>query len=209
MPLAANALTTVENVQAFAQGVGEAIPPEHAITVEFMLNSVSAAVEEFCRRKFAKATYTSELHTGVRGQQFFYPHQWPINSVTSVKIDGTAITEDTDFADIDPEQWVKYKLPDGTWVALFRGGTWKSDALGIEITYNAGYVTPPNAVPPGTPRDLPYDLEEYAIRLVLGEYLHRGKQALSAESFAGMTLNFDRWPLDIVMGLRKHQKPLI
>lgn len=210
MPLVADALTTVENAFAYAKGVGEAIPPEHALTMEFHINSVTAAIEEFCRRKFRKQTWTSELHTGVERQQYLYPHQWPIVSVTSVKLDTTAITEDTNLADgIDSTKWVKHKLSDGTWVALFRIDTWESDPMGVEITYEAGYVTVHNAVPPGTPRDLPYDLEEYAIRLALGEYLHRGKQALSAESLAGMTLNFDRWPLDIVMGLRKHQRPLI
>lgn len=210
MPLVADSLTTVENAFAYAQGVAEAIPPEHALTMEFHINSVSAAIEEFCRRKFRKQTWTSELHTGVDGQKIFYPHQWPIVSVTSVKIDGTAITEDTDFTDgIDSSKWIKYKTSAGIWVALYREETWLSEPMRLEITYEAGYVTPHNAVPPGTPRDLPYDLEEYAIRLALGEYLHRGKQMLSAESFAGMTLNFDRWPLDIVMGLRKHQRPLI
>lgn len=205
MPLATNALTTSENVIAYAQGVGEAIPVEHVLTVEFIINAISAAVEEFCRRKLAKATYTSELHTGLANQQYLYPHQWPIVSVASVKLDGTAVTEDTDYAAIDTSKWVKHKISSGVWVALFLGDTWESDPKGIELTYDAGYILPGKT---GT-RDLPYDLEQAAIKLVLGDYLHRGKQAISQESFAGLSLSFDRWPADVMHTLRKHQKPLI
>lgn len=192
-------LITIQEVKDYLIGIGEAIPATHDALLTRMVGGISGDAEDFCRRKFDAATYTSELHTGKRGQQHLYPHQWPINSVTSVKIDGTAITEDTDFTDIDPAKWVKYKTSDGVWVALFLGDTWESDPMGIEITYNGGYTT------------IPDNLKRAVTQLCVEAYLHRGKQGLEAESFAGMSLNFDstRWPTDALKTLGRYKRPQI
>jgi hypothetical protein len=62
----------------------------------------------------------------------------------------------------------------------------------------------------GTPPNrLPYDLELAVVELCSEEYLYRGKQGVSAESFGGLNLTFDRWPLKVVRTLRNYASPRI
>lgn len=186
-------LTTVAQVKTYLTGIGEAIPTGQDALVQFIIDAVAAQVEEFCRRKFDQATYT-EIHTGHTGQQHLFPNQWPIGTITSVKIDGAVITEGT-----NGDNYRKFKSGAGDVIALFREDGWASDPMGVEIVYQGGYAS----------GAIPKDLEQAVVRLVVDDYLHRGKQGMSNESFQGLSLTFDHWPASVVMALRKHQKPLI
>ncbi len=195
MPLISGSLSTIENVIQYVAGIGESIPGEHSLNVEFNLNAASEAISQFCERRFQKQTYTSEFHTGIKNQTILYPHQSPIVSVSSVMLDSTSIVEGT-----DSNQWRKHRTSDGTWTGLYRQESWLSNPYGVEISYVAGFVLPGN---PG--RDLPMDVEQCAIRLALQEYFHRGSQGTSNETFSGLSLSFDRWPGDLVKTLSRYR----
>ena len=101
--------------------------------------------------------------------------QWPVSSVTSVSLDEVRLADENDY---------KVLLQDGI---LARDLIWRWAAGGhpdltndpdpystrrnIEISYTAGYVTPEMAdQDQSLERDLPEDLEESCIRLVVFQY---------------------------------------
>lgn len=194
-------LTTVETVITHLKGIGQEPPEDHKTLLERYIRGVSDEVENYCRRTFGKATYASELHTGVADQQYLYPKQWPMLTLTSVTIDGTAITEGT-----DSDNWRRVYSPAAVWYALFREETWESDPYGVALAYTAGYVLPADHTQT-TPRTLPYDLENAVVELAAGRYLNRGRSGLSAESFEGLSITPDRWPLHILRTLGYYQTP--
>lgn len=195
-------LTTVAQVKDYLVGIGETVPVTHDALLDHMIRRQSAAVEQFCRRRFATATVTAEIHTGDVEQKTLYPHQWPVTSWTAVSIDGTVITEGTGNAN-----YRQVKNVDTDVVALYRENTWSSDPFGVSLTYVAGYVLP--AIPQVTPRTLPYDLEGAVVELSAGMYLTRGKVGVTRESFEGLSQDYDRWPMHILHVLRKFQRPVI
>jgi hypothetical protein len=203
------ALIVLQNVRDYLVGIGEAIPATHDTALQLVVDGVSAEVETFCRRKFSQATYT-EQYTGdpirispisrriyMEGHLFF--RQWPVTAITSVKIDGVLVTEGADPANFDLTTYRQVKNQEGDVIMLFRGLGWMSNPYGIELVYQAGYA--------GTPPAIPADLKKALAQLCAEEYLFRGKQGLSNESFGGMNLTLDRWPANVVKALRKYQAP--
>jgi len=197
-------LTTPQAVRDHLVGIGEEIPADHESLLTGLIADISARVEQDCNRVFGTATYTNELHTGRLDLKVLYPRQWPVTAVTSVLVDGTAITEDTDLTLIDTTRWIRYKSDAGVWVGLYRGDGWMSVPFGVVLTYTAGYVLPSAANP-----TLPADLERAVITLSAAEYLHRGKVGVLRESFEGMSLELDRWPSQVLRTLMKYRKVLI
>lgn len=194
-------LTTVPQVKVFLTGIGEPVPEDHNPLIDFFVKRISDTVEQFCRRKFGTATYTAELHTGSTGEKELFFYQWPVTTITTVLLDDVAITQGT----LD-ENYRQIKDVDGTVVAIYRPNGWTSKTYGISLTYTAGYVLP--AVPTLANQNLPYDVEGAVAELVAGTYLNRGKAGMSRESFEGLTIDMDRWPLHIKQALQKHQRPL-
>ena len=193
-------LTTISKVKARLKGVGEEIPQDHDELLTDLIAEQSAVVEEFCRRRLVKATYTGEQHTGLEGQTEFYPLEWPINAVSSVSIDGTAVVAGT-----GSDNYVLLKSPSPlheTW-ALYRENSWKSDPHKLLTTYTAGYVL---ASPTGADVLIRDDLLGAVSWLVAGAYLLRGKAGVTRESFEGFTIDSDRWPTYIVQALSKYQR---
>lgn len=196
-------LTTVAQVKDYLVGIAESIPEGHDDLVDFIVKAVGDSVERFCRRRFTKQTYTAEKYTGGKLQKVIYFNHWPVTVVTTVTIKEndvtTTITEGT-----NDTQYQKVRNVDQDVVALYREDGWESDALGVSLTYDAGYV-----LPGVTGRDLPFDLERAAVELVAGAYQSRGRSGVSRESFEGLSLDLDRWPQHVVMTLRKYQRPVI
>lgn len=195
-------LTTTQQVKDHLSGIGEAVPASHESLLTFFINRISDSVEQFCRRRFVAATYTAELHTGERGQTELFFNQWPVTTITTVTMDGVAVVAGTEAENYQP-----VKTVNGETIALYRESGWSSKVLGISLTYVAGYVVP--AVDITTTRTLPYDVEGAVVELVAGTYLNRGKAGLSRESFEGLSIDMDRWPLHIKQALQKFQRPMI
>lgn len=198
-------LTTVAQVKGYLVGIGEAVPPEHEDLLTFLVRAQSEAVELFCRRRFKLAERT-EHHTGREGERHLYLHQWPIATISVVTLDGTTLTAGT-----GGDQYRLVRGADGEAVALYRASGWESKPYGIEVQYTSGYVLPgdESAGPPPVVRTLPYDLERAVVELTAGAYLQRGKAGLTRESFEGLSVDFDRWPLHIVLALKKYRRPVI
>lgn len=189
-------LTTVQQVKDYILGLPE-IPTIHEPNVLFLVGAISNTVEDFCRRKFGTQSY-AETYMGEDGQAELVLNNWPVTAIASLTIDGTAVTEGT-----TDDQYRQIKNLDGDIWKLYRKNTWKSQPYGIAITYTAGYVLP--GATSGTV-NLPGSLERAVVELVVGYYLQRGKAGLSRESFEGLSIDMDRWPLHIKNALVAYRR---
>ena len=197
-------LTTTQQVKDFLVGIGEEIPEGHEALLEFLIRDVSEQVENFCRRRFGRQTYIEE-HTGQRHQKLLTLYHWPIVSVSTVTIRENGVTSEITAGTLDHQYQIK-KNAWGEQVALYREDGWFSDAYGVKVTYEAGFVLPGIDV---TNRDLPYALERAVVELVALAYQHRGRSGVARESFEGLSLDLDRWPMHVKQALWKFQRPRV
>lgn len=196
-------LTTVSQVKDYLVGIAEEIPEGHDDVLDFIVKAIGDSIERFCRQRFTSQAYTAEQYTGGKRQKLFYFNHAPVTVVTTVTIKEndvtTTITEGT-----KDTQYQKVRNVDQDVVALYREDGWASDALGVRLTYTAGYI-----LPGATGRDFPFDLERAAVELVAAAYQSRNRSGITRESFEGLSIDLDRWPQHVVMTLRKYQRPVI
>lgn len=136
--------------------------------LERNINSVSGMVSKHCNRKFIADTY-SEFYKG-SGRQKLVLNQYPINYITSVKVDSAALTAGTDYVTSDQtylDQGIIFKNNGWTWYGYLTGivGEPTAPVDNIEVTYSAGYTLEPE-----TSRDLPWELENACISMVADLY---------------------------------------
>lgn len=195
-------LTTIANVKSHLIGVGESVPQEHEEQITRFIKRKSIEVEEFCRRRLVKTTHTGEQHTGTEHTEFA-PDEWPINAISSVTIDGTAVV-----AGAADDQYTVLKGPGPyheQW-ALYRKAGWTSDPHRLLITYTAGYVL---ENPTGADVLIREDLSGAVDELVAIAYLLRAKGGFTRESFEGLSVDYMHWPAHILQALAKYQRPRI
>jgi hypothetical protein len=91
-----------------------------------LVEAASAAVEEFCDRRFASATVT-ETYAG-HGSRLIFPRRAPVTGVTSITVDDVAFPTFT-FDDTS-----------------IKGGTAFPPSSVIVVTYTGGYATIPDVI---------------------------------------------------------------
>lgn len=89
MALATEALITVAQAGAWLKLDNATIVADTELLEELIL-SATKEVEEFCGRKFITQTIT-ETHVG-NGETYLELNYWPVTDVTSITVDGTALT---------------------------------------------------------------------------------------------------------------------
>lgn len=135
-----------------------------------LIDQASAAVERFTARVFAKETVKEELPA--TGRVTLLLSRTPIGTITSVKIDGDAIT---DFSIRDADAGVLFRKAEWP-TSEFSGHNIESFLTGetkniVEVQYDGGYVLP-GAEETLTPT-LPADVERACIETVKGWWLAR------------------------------------
>jgi len=136
--------------------------------LERNINSVSGMVSKYCNRRFIADTYT-EYYKG-HGRQKLVLNQYPVNYITSVKVDSAALTAGTDYVTSDQtylDQGIIFKNNGWTWYGYLTGlvGEPTAPVDNIEVVYSAGYTLEPEAS-----RTLPFDLEDACISMVADLY---------------------------------------
>jgi hypothetical protein len=136
--------------------------------IERYINSVSDSVSKYCNRKFIADTY-SEFYKG-SGRQRLILNQYPVNAITSVKVDSAALTAGTDYVTSDAtylERGIIFKENGWTWYGYLTGlvGELTAPVDNIGVVYSAGYTLGPEAS-----RSLPYDLEDAIVSMVADLY---------------------------------------
>lgn len=149
-----------------------------------IIERVTSRFERFCDRQFADRAYsylTDPDNAKLDGlnnpnqRQIIALRQYPIISVTTVRINEVAYTESTSIYN---SGWFIYSKEAG--LLGLRGYEWLQGAQNIELVYTAGYAT------------IPEDLQEACIKQVLWHY-KQGKGAhllgVSGKSLADGSVN--------------------
>lgn len=174
--LVANALTTVERV---CRALGIAVPTGDALTdLEQQIAQASDAIARYCDRNFLKATVTEKVRG--YGSQVLRLSRYPLVSITSVTLDGTAV--DSSAWDTTPQEddaargELRHLTGCWEWTADFdRDSAAPEQRARTErplytVVYVGGYV-----LPGGSPRTLPYDIERACIQTVVALYRSEGQ----------------------------------
>lgn len=136
--------------------------------LERSINAASGMVSKYCNRDFIADTYT-EYYKG-SGRQKLILRQYPINRITSVKVDSAALTAGTDYVTADQaylDQGIIFKDNGWTWYGYLIGlvGEPSAPVDNIEVVYSAGYTLATEAT-----RTLPWDLEDAVVSMVAEIY---------------------------------------
>ena len=176
--------------------------------IERYINAVSDTVSKHCNRKFIADTY-SEFYKG-HGRQKLILNQYPVNYITSVKVDSAALTAGTDYVTADQtylDQGIVFKSNGWTWYGYLTGlvGEPTAPVDNIEVVYSAGYTLEPEAS-----RTLPYDLEDAAVSMVAVQYEMIGSKQLTKEVIGPLSSVFIQdLPWDVKQTLDKYAKRVI
>lgn len=155
------ALTTLEKAKVHLQ-----IPSsrtENDAKIEQFINAASRFCETYCDRKFVEQTYT-EYFSG-RRHDVIMPRQWPISSVTSLKISQTRNWADAQ-ALVDPDN---YEIGDDD-STIFYDGFFPRGKKNVQLVSTCGYST------------IPYDLEHACLQLIEWWYRHNERGDIGRNS---------------------------
>lgn len=133
-----NALTNLETAKAYLK-IPSAETGMDGI-IEMFINAASDEIERYCDR-YLKAQTILEFHHG-RGNNSFLPFQWPINSITELRIDNESKFIDPDTI-LDPGDYV---ISDHGNSILLINQVFPKGYHNIKLNYNAGYVNVPTSL---------------------------------------------------------------
>lgn len=103
--------------------------------IQIILEGVSKQFDNYTYRTLENATAASTLDGN--GKQYFFNLDYPINSITSVVLDGVTLTAGAtaDYIHYTSDHEAKLKKI---------GGVWTEDEQNLVITYDRGYSTIPD-----------------------------------------------------------------
>jgi hypothetical protein len=153
MPLASNALTTLDAVKSYLK-----IPSDSTVDdvrLESLINACSTAIENYCQRSFKKQTYTDEEYDG-NNYKYINLLNYPVISVDSVTLNDTVLT--TDQYTVKKKSGIlvrKCSSVISDWYYHRYYAAWPKGDGNVLVTYTAGYD------------EIPADLEQSCILYVM------------------------------------------
>lgn len=203
--LTLHALTTLAEAKT-EMGVSGVTDDDY---ISRVINASSDVVRRFCDRVFYFEADIEEYVPGY-GDTNMLLSRTPIDSITSISYEGTALDSDS-YSIKSPAGGSVYRQCGFVWTAqrtnniLFDSlpGTEKHSYL---ATYDGGYKTPQQVIDDGTisTRDLPYDLEDACLQLVTSRYRAKGRDPrVSAERLMSWQATYGMATTD-----RSHTIPL-
>lgn len=192
MPLAANALTTLQRMKLML-GLSDVADERIDEIITLLINKASAWVERQTGRHLGKQSYRQWYQAD--GQQELVTEEYPIISVEYIKEAGALV--DPSLYDFGQTGNVGVIYRDDGWLrASYRAGlAFDSVATkrNIEVSYTAGYVLPKDATE-DDPQTLPADLEGLIWEIVGQAYtnLQNGSLGLSSFTISDVTWIFDK-----------------
>lgn len=162
MALNANALTTLVFAKTYLKI--PALETSQDSIVEFCINAASQEIESDTNRKL-KAQAITEYQHGRNGN-IIVLREWPINSITSLSIDQSALfTDPATLIDADD-----YRISDDLNSIVMINRTLPNGFNNIKIIYNAGYAS------------VPSDIENACLWLTTYYYMMRQNQDIGRTS---------------------------
>lgn len=197
VPLAANALTTLDDMMEFIGMDPEDISVPRLVKNNLirLVNSASEYIETMTGRKFALCQYT-EGHYG-SGAQELCLEQYPIREVISVEDTENRYSIPRNSYSTDDTGKIGVLYRDEGWpVRGYVGGLANDIKAGrkyLRISYKSGYILPKDASAE-IPSDLPFDLQYIVWQMVQQQWnlANNGANGLSAFSISDVSWTFDK-----------------
>lgn len=197
MPLAQNALTTLERLKKYL-GI-ELSDTSQDFKLEFLINAASEEIETVVGRKLGKKNHI-EYYTGTNRLTLMLKN-YPVISINSIKENDELITEvyrvDSETAVVSKKTlWVKAGIYKGVTPNLYQGEE------NFEIDYVAGYVLPKDETEEDS-RTLPYDLENAIIQMISGQFniSSQGGEGLKAFKISDVSWQWDKDYMQSVLSI--------
>lgn len=197
MALPTNALTTVATLAAELGISTPASSSAAEVDLERRISVASDLIEARCGRKFYKGTVTEKV--AGYGEATLRLSRYPLVSITSVTLDGTAV--DSDSWSATPEQedadagLLRHLDGCWEWTARLQGGASPEPRAGTErrlytVVYVGGYVLPKDHSGP-TPRTLPHPLEQACLLEAVASYRAKGRDtSISSEALLSASVSY-------------------
>ena len=141
------------------------------VLLQDLTKRLSAWVEQYCDRKFAKATYTEQRDGD--GTDILVVTHWPIISVASLYDDPDRLFGAATL--IAPSDYVIYK--DEGRIQL-DGLTFARGLQNVKVTYDAGYA------------EIPPDLQQAVCELIADRFRNKEHQGLRSLSIGAYSVAF-------------------
>jgi uncharacterized phiE125 gp8 family phage protein len=188
-------LTTLSAVKEFLDISGTG---DDALLTNF-IKRASALIEKYCRRTFGVATYHQRLDGP--GDTYLLLPQYPIVSVTEIKVGSIAIAAESSDGDGG------YFVSDANAGIIFYPGGFPKGTGNVQVTYQAGYDLPGDTATSAP--DLPFDIEQACIELVAHWFEHRDAAGIRSEDEGSVKfVHFEGdIPDPIKSKLRRYRQP--
>ena len=197
MPLASNALTTLQDVKLELDISSTDVTNDRYLMT--VINSTSSQIETFLTRKLERVTAFEEMVPGY-GLYKLRVSRTPVLTVTAVEMIQTATPPvyypfDIDDLQIEnPEAGILYYPAGWPWTAPLTSGTIVADPIAgqewpaVKVTYNAGYDLP-SALSP----TLPADIQRACTIAVTTNFRNRGRdRTIKSEHLMSYQVTYDK-----------------
>lgn len=136
---------------------------ENDSKIERFINAASMWIGTYCDRRFVSQSYTEYFHG--RRQNFIMPRQWPVTSITSLKVDNSRDWGNPNSLIASTEYEI---ADDGTTIVY--DSHFPNGQKNIQLISTCGYTT------------IPYDLEQACLQLIEWWYRHNERQDIGRTS---------------------------
>jgi hypothetical protein len=190
------ALTTLSTVK---EELGS--PSGQDSTLERYIRQASDLFRQLTGRQWYDIDGYQERVAGYQGKRLAVYDHLPVESVNKIEIQ-----VDGAFDEVDP---TAYEIEDAEsgFIRRIDGGSWELTESFIQniepqftgenlklyrVDYDGGYVTPEDADQNNKTRDLPYDIEDAVIDLVVDKFRKKGQSGnVSSESIMSVSIDYD------------------
>lgn len=187
--LAANALTSLA---AVSEDLGITLGTDKSQLARF-INAASDMIEGYCNRKFARTVVVEEKVAG-RGEKTLLVERAPLVSIEEISYDGTALDEDGYEIHNAGAGIIYNKFSVWSWDTPYVQGASATPYPAAErklyaVSYTGGFL-----LPCADSRDLPYDLEQACIDLVVSKYNRKGEDPnIKSEKISKWSATYGDW----------------
>jgi len=182
MPLASNALTTLQDVKLELDISSTDVTNDRYLMT--VINSTSSQIETFLNRKLERVTAFEEMVPGY-GLYKLRVSRTPVLTVTAVEMIQTATP---------PVAGILYYPAGWPWTAPLTSGTIVADPIAgqewpaVKVTYDAGYDLPSAATP-----TLPADIQRACTIAVMTNFRNRGAdRTIKSEHLMSYQVTYDK-----------------
>ncbi len=148
-----------------------------------LVSAASAFLTNWLNRQVIQATYTNEKYSG-NGKTMLHLKNWPIQSVSSLIVNGVAVPASPDGLSNGYVFDDKFIYLLGANVNSFPSGVFGKGIMNVSVTYVAGYAT------------VPLDIEQACIELVALKFKERTRVGIQSQQVPGQA-SFTYTPRDL------------